>query len=278
MDRERLTITLKKDVLKRLDKAIDGNRIRNRSHAIEYYLNQSLSPSVNKALILAGGRGINMRPFTYEMPKTMIPVKDKPILEYSIERLRDAGIRDIRIHIGHLGEKIQNYFGDGKKFGVSITYQSEKTEQGTAAPLRLAQHYFKNQAFLLHYGDVLAEININDLIDFHVANGKEATMALTSRAGNPAEFGVVRLRGAKVIEFNEKPHTADVSHLVNAGIYVFEPTIFDRIPKNGYAMLENKVIPRLVEQAQLAGYVFSGRWFDIASPEEYEKAIKAWSS
>lgn len=277
MDRERLTITLKKDVLKRLDKSIDGNRIRNRSHAIEYHLNQSLSPSVNKALILAGGRGINLRPFTYEMPKTMIPVKDKPILEHTIERLRDAGIRDLLIHTGHLGEKIQSYFGDGKRFDVTIAYQTEKKEQGTAAPLRQAQRYFKNQPFLLHYGDVLAEISINDLIDFHVSTGKTATMALTSRAGNPAEFGVVRLRGTRIIEFNEKPHTNEVSHLVNAGIYVFEPAIFAAVPKSGYSMLEKDVIPKLVAAEALTGYVFSGRWFDISSPEEYEKALKAWS-
>lgn len=277
MDRERLTITLKKEVLKRLDRAIDGDKIRNRSHAIEYYLNQSLSPSIDKALILAGGRGINMRPFTFEMPKTMIPVKDKPILEYTIERLRDAGIRNVLIHVGHLGEKIIKYFGDGTRFGVAIAYQSEKKEQGTAAPLRQAKKHFRNQPFLLHYGDVLAEINITDLIDFHTSAGTAATMALTSRVDNPADFGVARVRGATIIEFSEKPHGGSVSHLVNSGIYIFEPKVFTYIPTSGYSMLEKDVIPKLVREGQLTGYVFSGRWFDISSPEQYEKALKAWS-
>ena len=182
MDRERLTITLRKDVLKRLDKTIDGNRIRNRSHAIEYHLNQSLPPSIDKALILAGGRGVNMRPFTYEMPKTMIPIKDKPILEYTIEHLRDAGIRELIINIGHLGEKIEKHFGDGKKYGVHIEYIREKKEQGTAGALRLAKEKIKGKPFLLMYGDVLAEIDINDFIDFHVRNWHFATFNVADSA------------------------------------------------------------------------------------------------
>ncbi|MFC1662576.1 sugar phosphate nucleotidyltransferase [Patescibacteria group bacterium] len=277
MDRERLTITLKKDLLKRLDQSIDGARIRNRSHAIEYQLNQSLSPKISKAFILAGGRGIQMRPFTYEMPKTMIPVKGRPILEYTIERLRDAGIRDVLIHTGHLGEKIRNHFADGKKYGVNISYQSEKREQGTAAPLRLAKRYFKNQPFLLHYGDVLAGIDIADLIEFHLMTGMAATMGLTSRADNPAEFGVARLLGMKIVRFREKPGKGKrVSSLVNSGIYVFEPKIFDYIKKSGYTMLEKDVIPKLVDESQLSGYVFSGQWYDVSLPQSYEKAIKEW--
>lgn len=106
IDRNRLTITLKKDLLPLIDEIIDGTRIRNRSHAIEYLLSQSLKPQTNKALILAAGRGVNMRPFTYEIPKTLIPVKGKPILEYSIEQLRESGLKDIYILVGHLGEKL----------------------------------------------------------------------------------------------------------------------------------------------------------------------------
>ncbi|MFH0952174.1 MAG: sugar phosphate nucleotidyltransferase [Patescibacteria group bacterium] len=277
MDRERLTITLKKDVIKRLDETIDGARIRNRSHAIEYLLNQSLSPKISKALVLAGGRGISMRPFTYEMPKTMIPLRNKPILEYTIEKLRNAGIRDLLVHIGHLGDKIQSHFGDGKAFGVNITYQTEKNENGTAAPLRTAKSFFKNQPFLLHYGDVVSDIDIHDFIDFHLMASSIASMALTSMADNPADFGVVRLHGTKVVSFKEKPGKGKrVSSLVNSGIYIFEPKVFNYVPKTGYSMLEKDVIPKLLDDNKLTGYVFSGRWFDISSPEIYEKAIKEW--
>src|SRR3990167_4798522 len=122
MDRDRLTITLKKSVLAKVDDLIDGTRIRNRSHAIEYLITQSLSPKISQAVILAGGKGINMRPFTFEMPKGLFPVGGKPILEHIIDLLRRFDINDIIFSIGHLGEKIQEHFGDGKKFSVNITY------------------------------------------------------------------------------------------------------------------------------------------------------------
>jgi NDP-sugar pyrophosphorylase family protein len=217
-----------------------------------------------------------MRPFTYEMPKTMIPLKYKPILEHTIERLRDAGIRDILIHIGHLGDKIRNYFGDGKKFGVSIAYQAEKKEQGTAAPLRDAKRFLKNKPFLLHYGDVLAEVDFGGLMEFHLESHQVGTMALTSRVDNPADFGVARLQGTKIVKFNEKPGRGSVSNLVNSGIYVFDPKIFNYLTKSGYSMLEKDVIPKLVNEEQLGGYVFSGRWFDISSHKAYEKALRSW--
>src|SRR3990172_3770469 len=114
MDRERLTITLKKSILAKVDNIIDGSRIRNRSHAIETLISQSLTPRISQAVILAGGRGLNMRPFTFEMPKGLFPVAGKPILEHIIEFLRRFEIRDIILSIGHLGEKIQEYFSDGK--------------------------------------------------------------------------------------------------------------------------------------------------------------------
>lgn len=149
MDRKRLTITIKKDLLLKIDKIIDGFRIRNRSHAIEYLLSQTLSPKISKALILAGGRGIKMRPFTYEIPKTLIPVKDKPILEYTIELLKENQIRDITILVGHLGNKIKSYFGDGSNFGVRINYIEEKKPKGTAAPLRKIKKLLENPLLLL---------------------------------------------------------------------------------------------------------------------------------
>ncbi|MCH7492905.1 nucleotidyltransferase family protein [Patescibacteria group bacterium] len=171
MDRNRLTITLKKDLLALIDEVIDGTRIRNRSHAIEYLLSQSLKPQANKAFILAAGRGVNMRPFNYEIPKTLIPAKGKHIIEYSIEQLRESGFKDIYILVGHLGEKIVAHFGDGSRFGVKITYLKEKKEHGTAAPLRQASQYLKRTPFVMMYGDILIDINIRDFGEFHQSHG-----------------------------------------------------------------------------------------------------------
>src|SRR3989344_7610781 len=109
MDRSRLTITLKKSILDKVDEHIDGTNIRNRSHAIESLISQSLTPHINTCLVLAGGRGINMRPFTFEMPKGLFPVGGKPILEHLVNLLSKFNIRNLIFSIGHLGEKIEEY-------------------------------------------------------------------------------------------------------------------------------------------------------------------------
>lgn len=276
--RERLTITLRSDLLPTIDATIDGSRIRNRSHAIEYLIQSALKPKSRRALILAGGKGVHMRPLTYEMPKAMLPVKGRPILEYTIERLRNADIRDILILVGHLGEKIREHFGDGERFGVKIRYIEEKVEEGTAAPLRLAAPHLKGQPFLLIYGDTLIDLDLADLVKSHAESGALATIALTS-AENPSEFGVVRMHGDRIVEFLQKPpRRAQLSHLIFTGVGVLSTEVIDLIPKRGPAMLETHVFPKLAEQKNLAGYVFEGQWFDIGTPEAYEQALKEWGA
>jgi len=275
MDRSRLTITLKKDILKPLDEYIDGARIRNRSHAIEYVLAKYFAPKIKKALILAGGKGLKMRPFTYGMPKTMIPVNGRPVLEHIIENLRRYDVRELIISIGHQGQKIRQHFGDGSRFGVKITYLNQgKSETGTAAPVLQAKKLLGNQSFLVYYGDVLASIDIDDLIDFHLTNGGTVTVALTS-VNRSADWGVVRLQGSRVYSFLEKPdHRKDLSKVINAGIYIFESKIFDYLKEA--RRLEKDVFSKLVEQRKLFGYLFAGQWFDVGSPESYQQAVKSW--
>ena len=276
MDRKRLTITLKKEVLKNLDEYIDGARIRNRSHAIEYVLSKYFSPKIKKAVILAGGKGLDMRPLTYEIPKAMVPINNRPVLEYIIENLRRHDIRDLLILTGHLGKKIKQYFGDGSKFGVKIKYLDQNdSETGTAAPLFKARKFVNNRAFLLYYSDVLASIDLSDMIDFHISNTAVATMALTS-VKKPSDWGVVRVKGSKIHSFLEKPNSRkDLSHLINAGIYIFEPKVFNYITKKT-KRLEKEVFPKIVEQGKLGGYLFAGQWFDVGDPNIYEKAVKSW--
>ncbi len=276
MKRSRLTITLRDDVLKQIDRVIDGSEIRNRSHAIEYLLQKGLAGGVTRALILAGGYGLKLRPFTYEMPKAMLPVAGKPILEHIVDQCRGAGLRDLVVSIGPRGEKIREHFGDGSRFGVRITYiVQEGGEIGTAQALRQASVEIGNQAFLLYYGDVLADINLGDFIDFHLATKAMATMALTSVATS-SDWGVVSLRGTRIIDFAEKPKKSHThSQLINAGIYVLQPEIFTFISsKDG--KLEQDVLPKLAHEGQLYGYPFEGRWYDVGDPEIYEQAIKQW--
>lgn len=275
MDRNRLTITLKKDILKQLDEYIDGARIRNRSHAIEYVLSKYFAPKIKKAVILAGGKGLKMRPFTYEMPKAMIPVNNRPVLEHIIESLRRYDIREIIVSVGHQGNKIKQHFGDGSRFGVKITYLNQgKSETGTAAPILQAKKFVGSQPFLVYYGDVLANIDLDDMIDFHLTNNGLATAALTS-VNKPSDWGVVRVQGSRVYSFLEKPdHRKDLSKVINAGIYIFEPKVFEYL--KDAKRLERDVFPKLVEQRKLFGYLFAGQWFDVGNPEIYKQAVKEW--
>lgn len=276
MERKRLTITLRKDLLPQVDEIIDGVKIRNRSHAIEYLLIQSLRPRLKKAFILAGGEGIKMRPFTYEMPKCMLPVHNRPILEYIIELLRNNDIREIFILVGRLGEKIKNHFGDGSKFGVKINYLEEKKPEGTARPLLKIKKIMKNQPFLVMYGDVLAEIDLKEFFDFHQQQGGFATVALSSVA-EPSAYGVVKLRGNKILGFEEKPKKSqELSHLVSAGVYILEPEVMDYVLDKPYSMLEEDILPQLSQEGQLYGWSFEGQWFDVGTPEIYERVLKEW--
>lgn len=278
MDRVRLTITLKKNLIKSVDKAIDGVKIRNRSHAIEYLLSKILAPKISRAFILAGGYGVKMRPFTYEMPKGLIPVNNRPILEHIIDRLKEINIKDIIISIDYLGEKIKEYFGDGSKFGVKITYIENSKPSGTAYPLLAAKNILGKSPFLLIHGDVLANIDFVDMINFHESHKGIITMALTS-VEDPSAYGAVKLSGSKIMEFREKiGRGPEVSRLINAGIYVVNPTFLDFIPQKKNSYLEKDVFPKLVKNKEIYGYVFAGSWFDVGTPTVYERALREWKS
>lgn len=278
MDRERLTITLNKEIVKKLDEYIDGARIRNRSHAIEYVLTRYFGPRIKKALILAGGEGIKMRPFTYEMPKCLIPVNGRPVLDHIIENLRRYDIRSIILSIGYHGEKIREHVGDGGRYGVKITYLEQGTsEVGTAMPVRQAKKLLSAGPFVLYYADVLARIDFDDMFDFHLANGGAATLALTS-VTRSSSWGVVRVQGSKIYSFLEKPdHRKDLSKVINAGIAICEPKIFDAIGPTA-KRLERDVFPKLAKERKLAGYLFAGQWFDVGDPESYKQAVQNWKN
>ncbi len=275
MDRDRLTITLRKDILNKVDRLIDGTSIRNRSHAIETLITRAIAPKIDTAIILAGGEGIKLRPLTYEIPKPLIPVSGRPLVEYTIDLLKKAEIRNIIFAIGHLGDKIKQHFGDGSKFGVRISYSEERKSLGTAGALRVASSLIHG-TFLAIHGDILTKINLLDLLHFHSQQDITATMALIT-APDTETHGNVSLQGAKILEFHEKPKKEEsLSLLINSGIYVFEPSIFSYIPKKGVSFLEEDIFPLLAQKEQLAGFSFSEEWFDITSPEDYEKALKLW--
>jgi len=273
MDRDRLTITLRTDLLKRLDEIIDGVKIRNRSHAIEFLLSESLAPRITQAIILAGGRGVNMRPLTYEVPKPLIPVAGKPLIEYTIEMLREAGVREIILAVGHLGDKLKEAVGNGSKYGVTISYSEESKPLGTAGALRKASVFFQDKPFIVVNGDVLTELKISELSAFHQEDTYSATMALSTEP-NTKGYGVALLRGEKIVKFL-KQDKKQTTQLINAGVYVMNADVLKYIPKTGASDLED-VFEKLAVEGKLAGFPFDGKWFEVSTPENYERAIKQW--
>ena len=273
MDRDRLTITLRNDLLKRLDEVIDGVKIRNRSHAIEYLLSESLTPKVTQAIVLAGGTGVKMRPLTYEVPKPLISVSGKPVIEYTLETLREAGIRDVVLAVGHLGDKIKEEVGNGRKYGVSVSYSEESKPLGSAGAVAKASVFLQNKAFIVVNGDILTSLKVSDLIAFHQEDKYLATMALSTEP-NTKGYGVALLRGEKIVKFIKKDRE-QVTQLVNAGVYVMNPSCLSYLPTSGKGDLED-VFETLARQGKLAGYPFDEPWFEVSTPENYERAIKYW--
>jgi NDP-sugar pyrophosphorylase family protein len=276
MSRERITITLRKGLIKSLDLQIDGQKLRNRSQAIEYLLAESLENKPPQAIILAGGKQIKFSHLTAsEMPKAMLPLNGQPLLEHTIKRLRQFGVKDLIVSVGVGGQKIKDYFRDGKRWDVGIRYLEQNTSlRGTAQALLQAKEMVNDKTFLLLYGDVLTDINYFDLTEFHrLHQGTTCTMMLTS-VEHVKQWGVARLAGSRIVEFQEKPRSLNIkSHLVNAGIYALEPEIFNYINDKD-AKLELSALPRLAEEGRLGGYVYEGVWCDVSTEQSYREALR----
>jgi len=273
--KERITITLDKNLIQQIDKRIDGIDIKNRSQEIENLLSESLGANIpSKAVLLVGGKGTRLKPLTDKIPKALLEVQGKAVTEHIIDLMKKYGIRDIILCVGHLKGRIKNHFEDGSKFGVNITYIEEDEPLGTAGPLKLAKKYLK-ESFIVSNGDELKNINIPRMFRLHRRKDALATLALTT-VDDPSQYGVAKLDGSRIMEFIEKPKKEDApSNLINAGFYIMEPQVIDMIPE-GFSMLEKDVFPKLARMNRLRGFPFAGQWFDIGTIERYKLAEKQW--
>jgi NDP-sugar pyrophosphorylase family protein len=221
-----------------------------------------------KAVILAGGKGTRLRPYTTSFPKPLVPVGDKPILEIVIRELALNGITDVIMAVGYLAELIIAYFNDGKRFNVSIEYSREEKPLGTVGPLMLVRDRL-NDTFLVMNGDVLSDIDYKKLIGNHIRSGCIATIGLSKRKIN-VDFGVVELNEKySITDYHEKP---TINHFVSMGIYIFEPAIFDYIELNKQFDLPDLVKKLIKKGERVNGYIHDGYWLDIGRIEDYEKA------
>lgn len=271
MRRLRLTITLNKHLVQRVDAMIDRETVRNRSHAIEHILSNYFTDNLKKAVILAGGT---------RSKKALLPLKGKPLLQYTIESLKQNNIKDIVICTGYLGNKIKEYFGDGSKFGVHIIYSEEQKPLQTGGALLKIKSQLKNQTFLVIHGDIVTNFSFADLLDFRRTQQTVGSVALTTM-DEPSSYGQLKLHGARLVSFYQnttepKNKSQIKSHLINCGIYVFTPEIFDYFPVNKETFLLEDVIVKLINEQKVSGFVFEGQWFDVGNALNYEKAIKEY--
>jgi NDP-mannose synthase len=223
-----------------------------------------------KVIILAGGKGRRLLPFTTNFPKPLMPVGERPILEILLLRLKADGLTDIVIATGHLEELIRAYFGDGQKFGVNITYSREDKPMGTAGPLDLVRDQLTD-TFLLMNGDVLSDLHFTDLIRHHKERGAMASVALSKR-NVFIDFGVVELDGkSSIVAWKEKP---SIDYLVSTGIYCISGNAMDHLPKGVFTNLPDFLLMLKAAGHCVSGYVHEGYWLDIGRGEDYEKACE----
>ncbi len=220
-----------------------------------------------KAVVLAGGKGSRLAPYTRILPKPLMPISDMPILEVILLRLKAAGISDVILTVGHLSELLRAFFRDGNQFGINIAYSYEECPLGTAGPIALVDGL--DETFLVTNGDDLTTLDLRDLIRFHREQHAVATIAAHHRQSK-IDLGVIQKNGdCQVTGYIEKPV---YDFLDSMGIYVFEPDILSYIPRDEHMDFPNLVKKLLDAGERVVAYQFDGYWEDLGRPDDYERA------
>jgi len=220
-----------------------------------------------KAVVLAGGKGTRLAPFTTVLPKPLMPIGEMPILEVILRQMKYAGIDDVVLTVGHLSELLKTFFQDGSRFGLQVSYSFEEKPLGTAGPLSLVGGL--DETFFVTNGDVLTTLSIQDLIAFHMKEQAVATIAVHQRKVK-IDLGVIQWDGGPCIkDYIEKP-TYD--YCVSMGMYVFEPRVLAYIPRDQYLDFPDLVLRMIAAGEKVVGYKFDGYWQDLGRPDDYETA------
>lgn len=222
----------------------------------------------NAACIMAGGFGKRLHPLTDNCPKPMLKVGDKPILEIILIRLIKAGFSDFYISLHYMPEEITNYFGDGSNWGVSIRYVYEKTPLGTGGALGLLPSGFTELPFVVINGDILTEVNFKKLLDFHVSQSAEASICVREYEFQ-IPYGVIKSSGSNIISMEEKPK--HISY-INAGIYVVNPEVIDRVTPNKKIDMPSLLEKILLDGGGMAMFPIYEYWLDIGSEADFARA------
>jgi len=222
-----------------------------------------------KAVILAGGLGTRLKPFTEVIPKPLLPIGEKAVLEIQIEHLKKYGFDEIYLATNYKSDYIENFFGDGSRYGVKLTISREETPLGTVGPLSLLKSEL-TEPFVVMNGDVLSNINFTNFYKF--ANEKNTLLSISvKKIIMPYDFGNIFFKDDFVVEIEEKP---DIITYALAGIYIMKPGIFSLIPENTYFGMDILIKNMLSERIPISKYELSEYWLDIGRIDDYEIAQK----
>jgi NDP-mannose synthase len=219
-----------------------------------------------KAVILAGGKGSRLAPYTTVLPKPLMPIVDMPILEIVLKQLKSCGFTEIVIAVGHLAALIKAYFGDGSGLGLRVDYILEAAPLGTAGPLGNIKDL--RESFLVMNGDILTDLDYGELVAHHKTGGSIMTIATHKRTVK-IDFGVLETVDGNVREYIEKP---TLDYLVSMGVYVMEPAVRDHIKPGEYLDVPDLVRLLLASGERVNTYPFDGRWLDIGRQEDFIEA------
>jgi mannose-1-phosphate guanylyltransferase len=223
-----------------------------------------------KAIILAGGIGTRLRPLSCTRPKLLFPVLNKPLLDVTLERLAKIGIDNVILAVKYMAHVFIQEYGNSK-YGIAISYSIEKKPMRTGGAIKHAEkHIGHKEPFLVLNGDIFTRIDYSSILDKHKKNNAVATIALY-RVKDPSRYGTVKLtKNNKITQFIEKaPLGQTPSNIINAGIYVLDPKIFNFIPAGRPVSIEHEVFPMLAAEGKLLGYEFKETWIDIGKPRDY---------
>lgn len=227
-----------------------------------------------KAVILAGGLGTRLRPYTLFLPKPMLPLADKPLLQYTIEWLSSHGVKDVLISVSYLRKSIEDYFQDGEEFGVNITYFKSGTPLGTAGQLKEVEVGI-DSTFLCVYGDSFYNFDLSSAVKFHKSKKALATMVL-KKYKTSMKYGFIDIDSSGAVkDWSEKP---DIEGFINIGCYIMEPLFLRRIPKKKMFGMDIAFKNALEQKDRIYGYVTDGEFIDIGDMASYEDANSLFTS
>lgn len=222
-----------------------------------------------KVVIMAGGLGTRLRPLTFSIPKPLLPVGEKPILEIILSKLKQQNLKDVIISVGYKSELIKTYFQDGSKFGVKIDYFDEEKRLGTAGPLRMIRDKFQiREPFIVMNGDILTKLDFKKMINCHLDKKSDLTVGIKKHKSQ-TPFGVIHLDGDSIKEIKEKPI---LKFNISAGIYIVNPDIVDYIPYNKHFDMPMLIEACIKNGKRTKGYIIKEYWLGLEKLKSFDHA------